>query len=115
MSASPNTPWIHPEEPLSLPAKAPQEPPKPRVWPYIAATALVVVAAAWYLRPQPKKATGLSVSTVKVARGVIQKTRRISGSIGAGRYINIGAPVLQAPDTGRGRQVAGGVGPEVTI
>ena len=102
MSASPNTPWIHPAEPLNLPAKAPQEPPKPRVWPYFVAVALVFVAAAWYLRPQPKKAVGVSVSTVKVARGVIQKTRRISGSIGAGRFINIGAPVLQAPDTGRG-------------
>src|SRR3954454_18728283 len=102
MSASPNTPWIRSEEPPSLPAKGVQEPDGPRRWPYFVAAVLVLVAAAWYLRPQPKKTTGVSVATVKVARGVVQSTRRISGSIGAGRFINIGAPVLQAPDTGRG-------------
>jgi len=43
-----------------------------------------------------------SISTVRVTRGVIQATRRLSGSISAGRFMNVGAPVLQAPDRGRG-------------
>ena len=65
--------------------------------------ALAVVAAAWLLRPQPRKTVAApSVPTVRAARGVIQNTRRLSGSISAGRFINVGAPVLQAPDTGRG-------------
>ena len=50
MSASPNTPWIHPAEPLNLPANVQQEPPKPRRWPYVVVTALALAAGAWYLR-----------------------------------------------------------------
>jgi multidrug efflux pump subunit AcrA (membrane-fusion protein) len=43
-----------------------------------------------------------SVSTVRATRGIIQATRRLAGSISARRFMNIGAPVLQAPDQGRG-------------
>ncbi len=43
-----------------------------------------------------------AISTVRATRGVIQNTRRVAGSISARRFVNIGAPVLQAPDTGRG-------------
>ena len=43
-----------------------------------------------------------SVSTVRATRGTIQATRRLAGSISARRFMNIGAPVLQAPDQGRG-------------
>jgi biotin carboxyl carrier protein len=43
-----------------------------------------------------------SVSTVRAIRGFIQNTRRLTGSISARRFMNIGAPVLQAPDQGRG-------------
>jgi multidrug efflux pump subunit AcrA (membrane-fusion protein) len=65
--------------------------------------AMVVLAAAWILRPQPPKtAVATSVSTVRAVRGVIQATRRLAGSTTARRFMNIGAPVLQAPDTGRG-------------
>jgi multidrug efflux pump subunit AcrA (membrane-fusion protein) len=65
--------------------------------------AMVVLAAAWILRPQPgKTAVAPSISTVRAIRGVIQATRRLAGSITARRFMNIGAPVLQAPDTGRG-------------
>jgi biotin carboxyl carrier protein len=61
------------------------------------------VAAAWFFRPQPKKTVGApSVATVRIVRGVIQNTRRLAGSITARRFVNIGAPVLQGPDTGRG-------------
>jgi HlyD family secretion protein len=64
---------------------------------------MVVVAAAWWLRPQPRKpVVAPSVSTVRAIRGFIQDTRRLAGSISARRFMNIGAPVLQAPDQGRG-------------
>jgi multidrug efflux pump subunit AcrA (membrane-fusion protein) len=43
-----------------------------------------------------------SVSTVRATHGTIQATRRLAGSISARRFMNIGAPVLQAPDQGRG-------------
>src|SRR5664280_623092 len=100
MSASPNSPWIPPERPLSLPAKQPESPPR---WPVYVLLALVVLAAAWVLRPQPRKTVAVpSVSTVRATRGVIHATRRLAGSISARRFINIGAPVLQAPDQGRG-------------
>jgi multidrug efflux pump subunit AcrA (membrane-fusion protein) len=65
--------------------------------------AMVVLAAGWILRPQPgKTVVAPAVSTVRAIRGVIQPTRRLAGSISARRFMNIGAPVLQAPDTGRG-------------
>jgi biotin carboxyl carrier protein len=65
--------------------------------------AVMALAAAWILRPQARKTVAApSVSTVRAARGIIQTTRRLAGSITARRFRNIGAPVLQAPDTGRG-------------
>jgi multidrug efflux pump subunit AcrA (membrane-fusion protein) len=42
------------------------------------------------------------VSTMRATRGIVQATRRLAGSISARRFMNIGAPVLQAPDQGRG-------------
>jgi multidrug resistance efflux pump len=42
------------------------------------------------------------VATVHATRGVIRNIRRLAGSISARRFVNIGAPVLQAPDQGRG-------------
>jgi multidrug resistance efflux pump len=40
--------------------------------------------------------------TARAARGVLATTRRVAGSIVAGRFANIAAPVLRAPDQGRG-------------
>ena len=102
MSASLNAPWIEPEAPRKLPAQVTQPPRKPRRWPYFMLGALALAGAAWYLRPQPRRVASAGVATAKVARGVIHTTRRITGSITAGRFVNVGAPVLQAPDTGRG-------------
>ena len=42
------------------------------------------------------------MSTARATRGFVQATRRLAGSISARRFMNIGAPVLQAPDQGRG-------------
>jgi biotin carboxyl carrier protein len=103
MSASPNPQWIPPEKPLNTPASPRKQPPSPPRWPIYVLLSAIAVAAAWYLRPQPKKsAAAASVSTTRVTRGVIRNTRRVAGSISARRFVNIGAPVLQAPDQGRG-------------
>ena len=103
MSASPNSPWISPEKPLPVPAKAVKLPESPPRWPAYVLLATVVAAAAWWQRPQPRKpVVAPSVSTVRAIRGFIQNTRRLTGSISARRFMNIGAPVLQAPDQGRG-------------
>src|ERR1022692_2098296 len=103
MSASPNSPWIPPERPHSIrasPVKPPKSPPR---WPAYVLLAMGVVAGVWWLRPQPPKpVVGPSVSTVRANRGIIPATRRLGGSITARRFMNIGAPVLQAPDQGRG-------------
>ena len=72
------------------------------VWPIAAAT-LALLAAAWFFRPTPHKAAApLVVPTARATRGVVEATRRITGSIIAGRFANIAAPVLRAPDQGRG-------------
>jgi HlyD family secretion protein len=103
MSASPNSPWIPPGRPLSIhatPVKPPGSPPR---WPAYVLLAMVVVAGAWWFRPQARKpVVAPSISTVRATRGFIQATRRLAGSISARRFMNIGAPVLQAPDQGRG-------------
>jgi biotin carboxyl carrier protein len=63
----------------------------------------MALAAAWFLRPQPPKIVAApSVSTVRATRGVIRNTRRLAGSISARRFMNVGAPILQSPDQGRG-------------
>ena len=103
MSASPNSPWIPPEKPRHAAAKAAPGPQAPVRWPIYALLAVMALAAAWMLRPQARKpAAAPSVSTVRAKRGVIQAARRLAGSISARRFMNIGAPVLQAPDQGRG-------------
>jgi HlyD family secretion protein len=61
-----------------------------------------VAAAAWQFRPRPEAKPALTVRTVKAVRGVLQRTLRLSGSISATRFSNIFAPIVQAPDFGRG-------------
>src|ERR1035437_1965174 len=103
MSASPNSPWIQPERPLSHPAKPAKPPEAPPRWPIYCLLAMVVLAAAWVFRPLPRKSmTAPSVATFRATRGGIQNMRRVAGSITASRFVNICAPVWQAPDTGRG-------------
>src|SRR5260370_22981707 len=103
MPASPNSTWIQPERPHPNPAKLVKPPESPARWPIYVGLALVAVAAAWWLRPQPRKTVAApSISTIRATRGVIQNTRRLAGSISARHFMDIGAPVLQAPDQGRG-------------
>jgi multidrug resistance efflux pump len=64
---------------------------------------VALLAAAWLFRPAHQAITvTVSVPTVRVARGAIESTRRVAGSIIAGRFANIAAPMLKAPDQGRG-------------
>ena len=103
MSASPNSPWIPPDRPQPIPANLVKPPESPSRWPVYVLVPVFAAAGAWRLRPQSRKPVAApSVSTVRAIRGVIQNTRRLAGSISASRFLNVGAPVLQAPDTGRG-------------
>jgi biotin carboxyl carrier protein len=64
---------------------------------------LITAVAFWYFRPQQEKPSKTAaVSTIKPVRGALESTRRIAGSVTAGRFANITVPILQAPDSGRG-------------
>jgi multidrug efflux pump subunit AcrA (membrane-fusion protein) len=64
---------------------------------------LLVLVAAWWFRPIDTAAPApVVVATAKAVRGSIEDTRRVAGSIIAGRFANISAPLLKAPDQGRG-------------
>jgi len=101
MSATPQAPWIPALEPPAHPPLTAPVPPGKVRWPYFVAGALAIAAATWYLRPHTPKGAGLGIRTVKVTRGILHHTRRISGSITASRFANIGAPLLQGPYSDR--------------
>jgi RND family efflux transporter MFP subunit len=72
-------------------------------WPFLVLSLLLVAGAAWWLRPRPRKpAAGASIPTVRVIRGALLRTLRLSGSISAKNYVSIAGPILRAPDNGRG-------------
>ncbi len=101
MSASPNPQWLEPTP--HLPAVPPVQG-KAR-WPYYAAAAvLAVLGAGLIFRPKaaPVPSPASTVPTIRASRGKLQETLRVAGSISAGHFSNLSAPLLQAPDTGRG-------------
>lgn len=102
MSASVR-PAIPPEDVSSLVAVAPKPPSHSYRW---AAAVCVILAAAafWWLRSgrPARHAAAPLIRTVRAVRGSIEYTRRVVGSVAARRYAMVAAPVLQAPDTGRG-------------
>jgi multidrug efflux pump subunit AcrA (membrane-fusion protein) len=63
----------------------------------------LLVAGAWWLgtRTQAAPQTTVAIRTVKAARGTVRNSLRVTGTTRAGRFANIAAPVLNAPDTGR--------------
>ena len=68
-----------------------------------AAVTVVLLAAGWLLRPAKRVPVApVAVPTARAVRGVIEATRRVAGSIIAGRFANIAAPILRAPDQGHG-------------
>jgi multidrug efflux pump subunit AcrA (membrane-fusion protein) len=103
MSAFPS-PVPQPESaPPQLPAPSPSSAPG-KAWLFVVFLLLCAVAAGWtwHTRQKAKSATVLTFRTVKAVRGTIDKTRRVAGSIVARNYSDIFAPILQAPDQGRG-------------
>src|SRR6516165_6030757 len=104
MSAFPSSPRTSPPPPkvVAVEPANPQEGP-PR-WPVYIFLATLLAGSAWYLRPRTQQKTTVApaIPTARVYRGMIDPTRRVAGSISAGRFANVAAPVLQAPDTGRG-------------
>ena len=104
MSASilPAPPESSPEAPR--PARGMQPERSGKVWPVVVFLAVFSVAAAW-LFVAKERATPAAVHlvrTVHAARGSIENTLRLTGSIAAERYAMVSAPILQAPETGRG-------------
>ena len=104
MSASvlPAPPESSPETPEPL--YRPKTPPSAKVWPVVVFLTVFAAAAAWMFvqreraKPQPIHL----VRTIRAQRGSIENTLRISGSVTAERFAMISAPILQAPETGRG-------------
>ena len=77
-------------------------PPRPKgnAWPVVLILILFAAGAAWQLqsRRQVKPPPAAAIRTVKAVRGNLQRTLRLSGSIAAGTFSNIFAPIVQAPD-----------------
>ncbi len=101
MSPAPSSPAAMAPQRASLQMVPPHEP--KRRWPIVLAV-LILGAAAWQLRPRPqaKAALANSVRTVTAVRGALQRTLRVTGSVAARNFSNIFAPIVQAPDFGRG-------------
>jgi biotin carboxyl carrier protein len=104
MSAFPSSPRTSPPPPPVIPVVTPPEAPAPPSrWPVYTLVALLALGAAWFLRPKPQARPAVVViPTARAYRGTVEPTRRVAGSITAGRFANVAAPVLQAPDQGRG-------------
>src|SRR5260370_1006324 len=74
-------------------------------WLFAILLAAGMLVAAWYLRPRPLENANSApaVRLARVIRGNLQRTVRLSGSIGTKNFTTIAAPIIQSPDTGRGR------------
>src|SRR5260370_40567871 len=97
----------------AAPAPAPQRIPPPvrapvrsRRWLWVSLIVAVAALAAgsWLLRQQTarKAAQAPVVKTYRVAPVTFQRTVRAAGSTSARSFANIAAPVMRAPDAGRG-------------
>ena len=97
---SPATPG---PEPAAPPSDAPGG---SRKWIVLAAVVLMaaagVAALRWRSRASAKPSAAAQFATAKAVRGVLQNTVRLAGSVAATNYADIFAPILQAPDNGRG-------------
>jgi multidrug efflux pump subunit AcrA (membrane-fusion protein) len=84
-------------EPVTPRAKSPY-----RAWPILIFIGVLLIAA-WFFRPGPQKAAApIVIPTTRATRGAVESTCRVAGSIVAGRFANIAAPILRAPDQGHG-------------
>jgi len=103
MSAARQT-AINPPE-VSGPRLAPAAPEGSRTK-WVAGILVVILAAAgaWALveRARLKPAFTAGVRTTRALRGNLINTVRLTGDVEPHRYVNIFAPMVQAPDSGRG-------------
>jgi RND family efflux transporter MFP subunit len=84
------------------PQPVPPRPGRPR-WPFFLLIP-AVAAAGWLLRSRPQAQTAnAAVRTVRAIRGAFERSIRLTGSVSARNFSNILAPMMQAPDTGRGQ------------
>ncbi|MFN7993888.1 MAG: HlyD family efflux transporter periplasmic adaptor subunit [Bryobacteraceae bacterium] len=92
-----------PERPGPRPAAIP--PRSPQHWRWISAAVVVAILAlaAYLLRPRARESTAapLVVRTAKVTKGSLGVTLRVAGATAAGRFVNIVAPMMRGPDSGR--------------
>jgi len=90
--------------PKPRPELVPSAPRAPRRrWPILLLIIPIAGAATFFLhsRQQPQPPASI-IRTAKAFRGILHRTVRLTGSIEAKHYANILAPILQAPDQGRG-------------
>ncbi len=94
--------------PLEKPAGPKPVAPAPRrfkgrkVW-LLAILLVAAGIAAWYmLKPARQQvAAPAAVRTAVIGTGVLEQTMRITGTTTAGNYVNIAAPLLRGPESGR--------------
>ena len=89
-----------------VPKAVPRTPePSSRRWVWFVAPAVVICALLGYrlfLRPKADPAGAmLAVRTVKVTRGSLQRTLRLSGITAAKNFASIAIPLMRGPDSGR--------------
>jgi hypothetical protein len=67
--------------------------------------AVVIAVAAYYLWPRQrveKQAVAAPViRTLRIGKGMLHRTMRLTGTTSAGRFANIAAPLLRGPESGR--------------
>lgn len=102
MSANSAFPNPAPQPPAAKIALMPRRAGR-RKWLIPVLVVAAIAAPAWFLRQRTQQPLAANlVRTVRAARGGIQSTVRLSGSITARHFANIGAPLVQAPDGDRG-------------
>src|SRR5438105_4361018 len=94
MSALANAPQPSPDSAgLSIVPDIPAPPKRSRA-PIYFGLIVLIAGAAWYLRPQQEKTLKTAgIHTVRAVRGTVASTRRVAGSITAGRFANIVVPL----------------------
>src|SRR5689334_10535166 len=102
MSAFPS---LKPSAPSDRPTPIPLPPRSAaRRWTVGALTVVFAAAAVYFVRSERRSepSTAPMVRTVKALRGVVVRSTRLTGTITAKKFASITAPLLQAPDAGRG-------------
>ena len=104
MSAFASTPQPAPEvgpERVDLPRPGPGR----KKWLIVPVLIAAAAGAAWLVRTRQaaKPAALLLVRTARVVRGDLDRTLRLSGTLSATNFANITAPLMRAPDAGRGQ------------